>query len=89
MPHAVGQKLPNGFGLYDMSGNVSEWCWDWWKEYGEAPQIDPVGPVEGTERIKRGGSANDSPRGIAVFCRRSAEPERGSFLTGLRLMRRA
>lgn len=43
----------------------------------------------GTYRIKRGGSANDSPRGIAVFCRRSAEPEHSSSLTGLRLMRRA
>jgi serine/threonine protein kinase/formylglycine-generating enzyme required for sulfatase activity len=56
--HPVGQKLPNGFGLYDMNGNVSEWCWDWFDAnyYASSVTNDPTGPAEGVDRIVRGGS---------------------------------
>jgi formylglycine-generating enzyme len=56
--HPVGQKAPNGFGLYDMVGNVWEYCQDWYGEYPSTDQVDPLGPDTGTERVDRGGSWN-------------------------------
>jgi formylglycine-generating enzyme required for sulfatase activity len=64
---AVGTYPPNAFGLYDMHGNVWEWCADWQNSdyYKQSPRQDPQGPQTGTRRVRRGGSMGD----VASFCR--------------------
>ena len=59
--HLVGQKLPNGLGIFDMSGNVFEWCQDWYGEnyYSNSPSNNPTGPSSGLGRVIRGGSWNN------------------------------
>ena len=52
--HPVKTKLPNELGLYDMCGNLQEWCSDWYEKYSETPQVDPIGPSSGKERVTRG-----------------------------------
>lgn len=54
--HEVGMKRPNELGLYDMSGNVSEWCEDWYGNYSSSASVDPKGPVDGARRVLRGGN---------------------------------
>jgi formylglycine-generating enzyme required for sulfatase activity len=61
MTHPVGQKRPNAWGLYDMSGNVYQWCSDWFSQdyYKQSPPSDPTGPPAVSGRVLRGGGWSD------------------------------
>lgn len=72
----VGSFAPNGYGLYDVAGNVNEWCWDWYDAgyYTSSPVDNPRGPNTGTLRIYRGGSYNDAALQLRVAARIAVSP---------------
>ena len=96
----VGSYLPNAWGLYDMHGNVAEWCLDWWiNDWGTNSRIDPTGGTSGSYRVVRGGAWgdpwNDSRVGSAAACRSAYRSDdyngyttssRGDYRFGLRVV---
>jgi formylglycine-generating enzyme required for sulfatase activity len=85
--HPIGGRKANELGLYDMSGNVVEWCQDWFGPYSPSPQSDPQGPGEGSNRVQRGGSWSVTPQLCSVSIRFIRVPALRNSNVGFRLAR--
>jgi len=82
----VGQTTPNAWGLYDMHGNVEQWCYDWYGPYLPDKQTDPVGRVAGNFRVTRGGSHSTEPYYLRSANRLGTTPEDKHSLIGFRVV---
>jgi len=89
----AGTKQPNSLGIYDMSGNVSEWCWDWFASYKDsyyttsAAGSNPIGPPSGTERVRRGGGWSNTAGNVRSVVRNSSTPDSANWVVGFRVVR--
>lgn len=86
---AVDSLSPNGFGIYNMYGNVSEWCFDYYGEYDTAQTTDPVGAASGSLRINRGGGYNDFAKQLRSAYRSATTPDTMEQNMGFRIARNA
>jgi formylglycine-generating enzyme required for sulfatase activity len=87
--HQAGLKFANAWGLYDMHGNVFEWCWDWYGTYTEEAQTDPMGALltSGAVRVIRGGGCNSNAMYLRSAYRYNIDPYYQSRSLGFRLVR--
>jgi len=85
----VGAFPDNDHGLYDMAGNVFEWCWDWYGSYTSGSQADPLGPGSGSDRVFRGGSWSHYAFYCRVASRFISSPDYALDFVGFRLVRSA
>jgi len=83
--HPVGSKKPNELGIYDMSGNVCEWCCDWYGSYAVSEQQNPKGAASGSSRVCRGGSWYHVAKNLRVSSRDSNKPDECYSIIGFRL----
>jgi formylglycine-generating enzyme required for sulfatase activity len=88
----AGLLLPNALGIYDMSGNISEWCWDIYDSYANLLNVpgndnNPRGALGGTERVRRGGSWNNAVGNVRSVIRNSDTRETATWVIGFRLAR--
>ena len=91
----AGSKAPNALGIYDMSGNVSEWCWDWFISYKDIvnpnfdsnPYANPRGPVYGDQKVRRGGGWSNAAGNVRNVVRNSDTPDTANWVVGFRVVR--
>lgn len=86
IPLDVGKSIPNAWGVYDMHGNVEEWCMDWYGPYEDAMQNDPTGPAAGISKVTRGGSHNTPVEYLRSSNRSSALPDDRTAFIGFRIV---
>jgi len=83
--HSIGSLLPNKLGIFDLAGNVSEWCIDWYGDYSNSDVLNPKGPSSGNKKVLRGGSFIDAAANCRTTARQLLDPNTGNRTTGFRI----